>query len=255
MAFKDILVYVDGAKSCRSRLEVAVRLANTHGAHLVGLHVRPLLTLPAAIAPDYGGQLALLQDKYSEETAGTAKGLFDEAVRTSDISVEWRDAGGDVIGTVALHARYVDLVIVGQTDADANDAAVDRHLADHLVLDAGTPVLVVPYVGQYASLGEKVQVAWNSSREATRAVHDALPILERAKLVKVLAINPKDGPSGTWRRSGGRHLSAFGPPRCQRHLRKHPRAGCRCRQHAVVARRRRRCGSVGHGRLWPLAPA
>jgi nucleotide-binding universal stress UspA family protein len=196
MAFKDILVYVDDAKSCPSRLDVAVRLASAHGAHLVGLHVRPLLTLPVAVAPDYGGQLAMLQDKYSEEVAATAKGLFDEAVRHCDISFEWRDVGGDIIGTVALHARYVDLVIVGQTDADADDAAVDRHLADHLVLDAGTPVLVVPYVGQYATVGERVQVAWNSSREAARAVNDALPILERAKLVKVLAINPKDGPKG-----------------------------------------------------------
>jgi len=41
-----------------------------------------------------------------------------------------------------------------------------------------------------------VLVAWNASREATRAVHDALPILERADLVHVMAINPDHGRAG-----------------------------------------------------------
>jgi nucleotide-binding universal stress UspA family protein len=175
---------------------VAIRLASAHGAHLVGLHVRPLLRLPGAVAPDCGGQLAELQDKYNEEAAMTAKGLFDEAVQRIEISAEWRDVSGDIIGIVALHARYADLAVVGQTNADAPDAAIDRHLADHLVLDAGTPVLVVPYVGRYPSVGERVQLAWNASREATRAVADALPILTRAKLVKVLAINPNESADG-----------------------------------------------------------
>jgi nucleotide-binding universal stress UspA family protein len=33
-------------------------------------------------------------------------------------------------------------------------------------------------------------VAWNAGREASRAVNDALPLLTRAKVVRILAINP-----------------------------------------------------------------
>ncbi|MBN8909554.1 MAG: universal stress protein, partial [Rhodospirillales bacterium] len=39
-------------------------------------------------------------------------------------------------------------------------------------------------------------VAWNASREAARAVNDALPLLEGAKLVTVVAINPRQGIGG-----------------------------------------------------------
>lgn len=195
VTFKDVLVQVDDAKSCPSRLEVAAKLAVAHEAHLVGLHVRPPLRLPGAIAPDYGGELARLQAEYSEEAAGTAKALFEDATKAFVISSEWRDVSGDVIDTVAVHARYADLVVVSQSDPDDSDSVGDRHLADHLVLDAGTPVLVVPYVGRYPTVGERVLVAWNASREARRAVSDALPILKRSQRVKVLAINPKEGPS------------------------------------------------------------
>lgn len=193
MEFKDVLVHVDDAKSCPARLEVAIKLAVAHGAHLVGLHVRPLLRLPGAIAPDYGGELARLQAEYSEEAAATARSLFDEACKPFGITGEWRDVSGDVIDMVGVHARYADVAVVSQTDPDDVEATSERHLADHLVLDAGTPVLVVPYVGRYPTVGQRVLVAWNASREARRAVSDALPILKTARQVKVLAINPKEG--------------------------------------------------------------
>jgi nucleotide-binding universal stress UspA family protein len=40
-------------------------------------------------------------------------------------------------------------------------------------------------------IGERVLVAWNARREAARAVFDALPILQRAKEVKVVWVNPQ----------------------------------------------------------------
>ncbi|MDR3437759.1 universal stress protein [Telmatospirillum sp.] len=196
MAFRDILVHVDDTKACPARLAVAVELARTYDAHLVGLHVRPQLHLPGGLAPDYGGELTRLQDEYNVEAAATARSLFDRAVGSADIASEWRNVMGDVIDTVALHARYADLVVVGQSDADTDDMGNDRHLADHLVLDAGTPVLVVPFVGTYTRVGRRVLVAWNASREATRAIGDAMPFLVRSESVKVLAINPRDGQSG-----------------------------------------------------------
>jgi nucleotide-binding universal stress UspA family protein len=52
-------------------------------------------------------------------------------------------------------------------------------------------VLVVPRYGTFDTVGERVLVAWNGSREATRAVHDALPILKLATKVTVLSIDPE----------------------------------------------------------------
>jgi nucleotide-binding universal stress UspA family protein len=51
-------------------------------------------------------------------------------------------------------------------------------------------VIVVPFIRAAATIGERVLVAWDGGREAARAVNDALPILERAKSVTVLSVNP-----------------------------------------------------------------
>jgi len=197
MAFKDILVYVDTAKSCPERLAVAVRLAARHGAHLIGLHVRSLAVVPTFIFSELGSQLSALQSQFAAETAAEAKDLFDAAVAGSALSVEWRDVSGDAIDVVPLHSRYADVTIVGQASLDDDDDILaERGLVDHLVLEAGRPVLVVPAVGHYPTLGDKVLMAWNSSRESTRATADALPILELSRQVNVLAINPRGGQMG-----------------------------------------------------------
>jgi nucleotide-binding universal stress UspA family protein len=66
----------------------------------------------------------------------------------------------------------------------------------NVMLASGRPVLAIPYAGQFEQIGERVLVAWNASREATRAVNDALPLLMGAKAVTILAVNPKHGIEG-----------------------------------------------------------
>jgi nucleotide-binding universal stress UspA family protein len=81
------------------------------------------------------------------------------------------------------------------------------------VLEVGRPVLVVPSVGQFPTLGQRVLVAWNASREATRAVHDALPLLRRSRRTQVVVINPQGGAGGHGDIPGadiGLHLSRHG---------------------------------------------
>jgi nucleotide-binding universal stress UspA family protein len=95
---------------------------------------------------------------------------------------------------VRLHARYADLTVVGQ-GIDLGDApGVLAILPEELALGVGRPVLVVPRYGTFPALGDHVLVAWNGSREATRAVNDAIPILQRAQKVTVLAIDPDGDP-------------------------------------------------------------
>ena len=94
---------------------------------------------------------------------------------------------------VSLNAKYVDLAIVSQADPDDAESYPNPGLPAEVALEAGRPVLVLPYIGAGKTLGKNVMVAWNGSREATRAVNDALPLLERAVKVSVLAVNPRDG--------------------------------------------------------------
>lgn len=193
MAFKDILVHVDNSPQCKARLELAGALAQAQQGHLIALHVRTRPLLPQFIAAQYGPEIDRVREAFNAEAARETRALFDTIQPAAGATTEWRDVDGDLVDTVALHARYADITIVGQ---GANLDEGDRPLADSLILDVGRPVLMVPDAGRFPSIGERVLVAWNGSREATRAVHDSLPILERAKRVHVIAVNPQGGMAG-----------------------------------------------------------
>lgn len=196
MALKDLLVYVDDSKANAARIDTAVRLAEEHDAHLTGLYVAPdqsMMTLyTEAHIP---GEILEAQRQAAVERAGEAKKVFEAAAGKAGLSSEWRFVEGDFVRTLSLHARYADLLIIGQSDP-SDDWSVTRGALEQVLLDVGRPVLVIPYIGAPKVPGENVVVAWNASREAMRAIHDAMPLLERAKTVRVLSINPPRGPSG-----------------------------------------------------------
>lgn len=102
------------------------------------------------------------------------------------IAVEWRQGEA---AALPLHARYADLTVVGQPHNGSN-------LAETLVLNVGRPALVIPWAGVFPTLGERILVAWNASREACRAVHDALPLLVRARIVRILVVEDSDSRHG-----------------------------------------------------------
>ena len=193
MPLKDILVHVDDTNNCKTRLEVAVNLALEHEAHLTGLFSAQPLYVPAYLASEVGPTIQEVQDKAIEEAAGVAEGVYRKAAEAAGLSGEWRVGKGIPADVVALHGRYSDLIVVGQSDPKTDGAT---ELPDDLVLMAGRPILVVPYAGRFPKVGERVVVAWNATREAARAVSDSLPILQRAQQVTVLAINPQGGIQG-----------------------------------------------------------
>ena len=95
-----------------------------------------------------------------------------------------------VIECVLAYARATDLIVASQTDPMwLGSGQLD--IADQLVLESGRPVLIIPNTAAQGSVGETVLVAWNGRREAARAAFDALPILGRAKEVKVVWVNPQ----------------------------------------------------------------
>jgi nucleotide-binding universal stress UspA family protein len=197
MALKDLLVYVDVTPRSAVRMELAARLAIQHGAHLTGLHV---IDIPSANY-FYGAAMPFVPTNPEEiveriraeavEAAKPVEATFRECLRRNGIEGEWRLVEGPPPVTVALHGRYADLTIVGQPNREAPQDA-DAVLVTS-VMTSGRPVLAVPFAGDFPTVGERVLVAWNASREAARALNDALPLLLNAKQVTVLAINPQRG--------------------------------------------------------------
>ena len=202
--FKDILVHLDEGQRSSSRLKVAVDLARRQGAHLTGIFVLdiPRSDLFYGVGMPYagGGGMTEMVNSLRADGAARADAIgqeFKEAARLQGLESEWRVVEGDTVALLALHARYADLTILEQPNAEESfkGPSADAVLVN-VMLSSGRPVLAVPYAGQFEQVGEHVLVAWNASRESTRAVNDALPLLRCAKAVTILAVNPRHGIEG-----------------------------------------------------------
>lgn len=194
MTIKNILVHVDHGKAMPSRIDYALRLARQCEAHLTALRCVTPIYLPGYVRAELPEAVRRVQSEREAAECAADKAVFDHAVAAAGNAAksEWRAVDGDPIDALVLHGRYADLVVAGQSDAeDARNDIAD--LPGAVALELGRPVLAVPHSGRFERIGEHVLVAWNASREATRAVNDAMPLLVKAKKVTVLAVNPRGG--------------------------------------------------------------
>lgn len=184
MDYKTILLQLDESPRRAERIAFALRLADAFGAHLTGRFAQNAALLPTYAMAEAGAAAVQFEEDARAEAAAKAEGEFRAAAaRTPTVSAEWRDAKGDLPGDPAAAARCADLVVAGQPDPDS---PLQRTAAGDLLLSAGRPVLFVPYAGRFPTVGRRVLVAWNDSRESARAVADALPFLRRAQSVHVV---------------------------------------------------------------------
>jgi nucleotide-binding universal stress UspA family protein len=202
MGFKDILVTVDTARTGRARLELAVNLAMRFNAHLVGLQTSVSPDAPQARGyfEYFNRSLDAFHEEFAERMraeAAAARALFEELGARHSVSAEWRQASGYPSQAATLHGRYADLIVLGQPDPGYVQAPLFQPSPGEVALAVGRPLLVVPYAGTWTAIGRRVMIGWNASREATRAVNDAMPFLVAAETVTVLTIDPShDGVQG-----------------------------------------------------------
>jgi nucleotide-binding universal stress UspA family protein len=194
MSYKTLLVHVDSGTRAGIRVDIACRLARLCDAHLIGLHAMTVVHLPRYAALEGGTQIREHQDRLAREAATRAEETFRKGVAAAGVEkFEWRASRGDAAQVVPVHGRYADLLILGQP-SETDASGVEPVFAERVLLEAGRPVLLVPYAGDFPSVGTKVLVAWNAGREATRALTDAIPILRAAVEVHVVSIGRKDAP-------------------------------------------------------------
>lgn len=196
MAYKSILVHLNNEERVARLIGAATQLALPANAHLTGLFVVPAAPAKSPLLPMISsGAIQSALGAYRKTGAGIRKAL-EAATAAEPVVAEWRlyDAKrSGYIEAVLTHARTADLVVAAQKESDW-DYADMFDIPDWLAMESGRPVLVVPNAGDMKTVGERVLVAWNNSRESTRAVFDALPVLTRAKAVTVLVVEEADKP-------------------------------------------------------------
>jgi nucleotide-binding universal stress UspA family protein len=198
MAYKTILVHVDRSKHLYRRIEIAAKLAAVYDAHLVGVALTGLPEIiydPLVFNPVDPAVQPLLE--VGRKRAADALVQFEALARQFNAkSIETRLEENEDARGISLQARYCDLVVLGQYDPDDTDTATPSDFAETVILESGIPALMVPFRGAVTETGHRAIISWNASKQATRAVHYALPMLKRAERVDVAVFDPGMLPVG-----------------------------------------------------------
>lgn len=199
MPFKDIVVHVDNGPASEGRVHLACEIARRHRAHLLALYcieLLPIIRFSPWGDPGYSDFASTENIQHSYRAAALApaekiEAIFHAEANRVGINSKWRLVEGIGADSVTRQARYADLVVLGQIDPETSSRS--SVVPEEVVLSSGRPVLIVPHIGRFESVGRRVLVAWNGSREAARAVGDALPLLLDAEAVAVLSVNAEPG--------------------------------------------------------------
>jgi hypothetical protein len=201
MTIRDILVGIDGTTAGESLLRSALGLARDHKAYLAaayctaedhaatvlagapvnpspGIFVAPeVLTAHGDTASDPFPQIS-----HEAQIADRVQHLFWNELQREGLNGEWHLFASKTVGFIGL-AKSFDLIILGRLSPDARSIGFPP---GETVVASGRPVLVIPYAETIDNVGRRALIAWDGTREAVRAVHGALPLLDRAEAVTVI---------------------------------------------------------------------
>jgi nucleotide-binding universal stress UspA family protein len=200
MAIRDILVSLDSGAPAEARLRLALALAASRRARLTAVYVLPKprrTASPIGLGPVSPSTPAWTPAPAAEpprdpERAEEAERQFRSELRYRGIEGEWYLLEEGDLADLVAHANAVDLTILGQQPSTARGDSAGEFVPDAVVVEVGRPILVVPYAGKFETVGRRPLIAWDGSREAARALGDALPLLESTEAATVIYIGARE---------------------------------------------------------------
>jgi nucleotide-binding universal stress UspA family protein len=195
---KTITVFLHSSSSGQKRAAHAAALARRWGAHLVGVNVVFAgVQLPPSMSYARGARAlkqVVAHKRQLDSDAEAAAARVNEHFQTlcADLRVSGELRAIDRINSVEDAIRiafHSDLVIVGHP---APHGLPDDLSVEKLLLASGAPTLIVPNTWEGETIGDKILIGWNATREARRAVADAMGLLVEAQSVTVLMIHPDE---------------------------------------------------------------
>jgi nucleotide-binding universal stress UspA family protein len=188
-SYRQLLVHVDDSQRTAMRVSLARDIAARQGAAVAALYAtRPAYEI-SLLGPEAPAMILNELAQMDEERVLAARRRFDAVVACEPgTPVSWgcvRDV--NPIGPFAQQALHADLLVLGQHDADDPQAlGLPQDFVPSVVIDSGKPSLVIPYAIDPRRIATVV-IAWKPTRESARAVCGAMPFLQRAQHVIVMA--------------------------------------------------------------------
>ncbi len=193
---KDILIPRVNADSESAPTAAAMAIAEVFQSHVA---VLVTVDVPSPMPSDWGAMAYDVYARLHEEARKRAREHADrlrERFAGSDIPVEIRTAEAISLypqNTATMHARYADLTVLPAMPRDGIDNMYVHDFFHDILRHSGRPLLVVPEGHSAALPPKRVLIAWKPTRESSRAVADAMPLLKQAETVEVLVIDPVIG--------------------------------------------------------------
>ncbi len=192
MSWKDILVMVSDAAADEPALALGEALARQCDGHLAAAFLTPLPDEPLAYEPTVvAGVWAELLGRARADAEAERKRV-EARLTKSDLPCELRNAEAlsrDLGRVAAVHARYADIAVM--TRPDGAGAELREEIIEGVLFHSGRPALIAPPKWKGGSIGQRVVVAWDASREATRALSEARALLGKASEVTVITVDAK----------------------------------------------------------------
>lgn len=186
---RSILLHLDPSPASQARLTIARALADRHGAQITALFGVHPGSSQSTFA--YSASAALEAAEARDSAIDEERARLQDLLALGARECRWCDVVGDslVHGFVA-EAAYADLLVLG-APAAGDDGGAPPGFVETVILQSGTPALLVPRLHRHSTLGERVLVAWNGSVSSARALRAALPILRGADRVDIASWAPQ----------------------------------------------------------------
>jgi nucleotide-binding universal stress UspA family protein len=186
MNYAVLMAALDLDLPTRGVLAASARLADLFGARTVGVAAGEATISPYFAEGPVADSFIAATESELRAQLKSVEGAFRQANGERSDRIEWRSAERMPDGFILSSARAAALIGVARPSAPGN--LMHGPDVGNLMLQAGRPVLVVPADAEDFS-AECVLIAWKDTREARRAVSDALPILQKADEVHLLVIH------------------------------------------------------------------
>jgi nucleotide-binding universal stress UspA family protein len=192
MTYSVIAVHVEAGAD--QRVKAALQLAKSYDATLIGVAAGMWQPPVVVMGPDVGVSAEMIEAGREQVEADlvAAASLFEKLTECKGVKTEWRSAVEFPHATLCNAANAADLVVVGPLDPYSIGAEYRLVNPGDVLIGAGRPVLVVP-----ESIGEikarKIVAAWKNTREARRALADAMPLLVKAESVLLTEVRERNG--------------------------------------------------------------
>lgn len=175
--FKNIMVHLDKTTACDNRVDVAIALAKQQCASLTGLYV-----YASPHQKDTARDLEEVREAFARHTEPA-----DIDTDLVDVDLGFQHVG--VAEMIGYYTSFTDLLVISQPlQADRYKQFNAMANPERLLLSTGRPVLIVPQHGHFPNVGQRIMVAWKAGPKASRALHDAIPLLHNATTVNVVSV-------------------------------------------------------------------